>query len=301
MARQDRLKKCNPEERAPRSVQKTGQQRPGGTASREHFAGTSGRPEQPLCKAGPRPEDTGDFIYGINPVHEALKSGRPLFALYVLNTEHRNVFSLIRLAEQQHIPVRRIGRDFFDMRFDKGHQGIAAHVARKKMLSTDDLPKLLAQAKGHALFLVADCIEDPRNFGAMLRTAEAAGVDGVIFQEQRSAGISPTVAKASAGALEHLSLVETVNIKHALRILKEEGVMIVGAEAGSNKQPWDIDLARPVAIVMGSEGEGMRRTVRELCDAVVALPMRGKVGSLNVSVAAGIMLFEVLRQRAQKS
>ncbi|KAF0182512.1 MAG: 23S rRNA (guanosine2251-2'-O)-methyltransferase [Nitrospirae bacterium] len=301
MARQDRLKKKFSVEQPHRSKQKTGQQRPDGTASHERFARTSGQPELPLSAAGPQPDDTGDFIYGINPVHEALKSGRALFALFVLDTERRNVFPLIRLAEQQHVPVRRTGRDFFDRRFDKGHQGVAAHVARKKMLSIDDLPEVIAEAEGHALFLVADCIEDPRNFGAILRTAEAAGADGVIFQEQRSAGISPTVAKASAGALEHLTLVETVNIKHALRILKDEGVMIIGAEAGSNTQPWDLDLTGPVAIVMGSEGEGMRRTVRELCDAVVALPMRGKVGSLNVSVAAGIMLFEVLRQRGQKS
>lgn len=247
-----------------------------------------------------RNEDTAEYIYGINPVSEALRAGRPLFALYVLESAHRNVSGLIREAEKQKITIRHAGKDFFEERFGKGHQGIAAHVARKKMLSANDLPELLARIKGPAFFLVADCIEDPRNFGAMLRTAEVAGVHGVIFQQQRSAGISPAVSKASAGALEHLSLIETVNIKHALRVLKDAGVMIVGAEAGSDTEPWDLTLTGPVAIVMGSEGEGLRRTVRDLCDKIVTLPMKGRVTSLNVSVASGILLYEVLRQRGAK-
>ncbi len=297
MARQDRLKNEFPGQRPNRDGQKNARDLIRCQERREHVKPSAGRKEEHRREAGLLADEAGNFICGINPVHEALRSGRALFALYVLNTENRNVLPLRRLAEKQGIPIRRAGRDFFDTRFDKGHQGVAAHVARKEMLSTGDLPALLAQAKGRALFLVADCVEDPRNFGAMLRTAEAAGVDGVIFQEHRSAGISPAVAKASAGALEHLALIETVNIKHALRILKDEGVMIVGAEAGAKTQPWDINLTCPVAIVVGSEGEGMRRTVRELCDAVVALPMRGKVNSLNVSVAAGILLFDVLRQR----
>jgi 23S rRNA (guanosine2251-2'-O)-methyltransferase len=301
VARQNRLKKDMPEARPQRSGQKGSRQNTERRGPRARVSQPDGRKEEPRREVRPMPEDAGDFIYGVNPVHEALKSERPLYALYVQDGDHRNVFSLIRLAEQRRIPVRRAGRDFFDTRFGKGHQGVAAHVARKPLLTIDDLPELIARASGHPIFLVADCIEDPRNFGAMLRTAEAAGVDGVIFQEQRSAGISPTVAKASAGALEHLSLIGTVNIKHALRILKDEGVLIVGAEAGTDSEPWEVDLTGPVAIVMGSEGEGMRRTVREMCDRVVALPMRGRVNSLNVSVATGILLFEALRQRGQKS
>ncbi len=121
----------------------------------------------------------------------------------------------------------------------------------------------------------------------------------MIFQQQRSAGISPAVSKASAGALEHLSLIETVNIKHALRVLKDAGVKIVGAEAGTDTEPWDLDLKGPVAVVMGSEGEGLRRTVRDLCGAIVTLPMKGRVTSLNVSVATGVLLYEVLRQRGR--
>ncbi len=301
MARQDSLKSEFSEARPNRDGHKELRDTTRRLESRGIIGPRARRKEESRREARLEADEAGDFICGVNPVYEALRSDRTLFALYVLDTENRNVLPLIRLAEAKGISIRRAGRDFFDARFDKGHQGVAAHVARKKMLSTGDLPALLAQAKGPALFLVADCVEDPRNFGAMLRTAEAAGADGVVFQEHRSAGITPAVAKASAGALEHLALIETVNIKHALRILKDEEVMIVGAEAGAKRHLWDIDLTCSVAIVMGSEGDGMRRTVRELCDAVVALPMRGKVNSLNVSVATGILLFEALRQRGQKS
>lgn len=305
MARQDRLRKGTPGKKGPggsrtsRFGQKPAPDRQKKREPKERFERPVRREEEPRREPRQRSEDTAEYIYGINPVSEALRSGRPLFAIYVLDSAHRNVFGLVREAEKQRITIRHAGKDFFEERFGKGHQGIAAHVARKKMLSVNDLPELLAQAGRRAFFLVADCIEDPRNFGAMLRTAEVAGVHGVIFQQQRSAGISPAVSKASAGALEHLSLIETVNIKHALRVLKDAGVKIVGAEAGTDTEPWDLDLSGPVAVVMGSEGEGLRRTVRDLCDAVVALPMKGRVTSLNVSVATGILLYEVLRQRGR--
>jgi 23S rRNA (guanosine2251-2'-O)-methyltransferase len=241
-----------------------------------------------------------EFIYGINPVGEALSAGRPLFTVYALDPLHRNVAALLKEAEKQHINIRYESRDFFEKRFGKGHQGIAAHVACKKILTIADLPELIAQAGAQAFFLVVDCIEDPRNFGAMLRTAEVSGVHGVIFQQSRSAGISPSVSKASAGALEHLTLVQTVNIKHALRLMKDAGIKIIGTEAHAEISAWDAALSGPLAIVMGSESEGLRRTVRDLCEMVVSLPMCGHVRSLNVSVATGIILYEVLRQRTMK-
>jgi len=258
-----------------------------------------GTPKDKQVASGPT-KDAEDFIYGINPVREALKAGRPLFAVYVMEHGHANVYALMRDAEKQGVTVRRAARDFFETRFGKGHQGIAAHVARKPKLLIEDLPGIIRTAGREALFVVADCIEDPRNFGAMLRSAEVAGAHGVIFQQQRSAGISPAVAKSSAGALEYLTLIETVNIKHAMRVVKDSGVLIVGAEAGAPLAPWALDLSGPVAIVMGAEDAGLRRTVREMCDAVVALPVCGHVNSLNVSVATGILLYEVLRQRRNK-
>jgi 23S rRNA (guanosine2251-2'-O)-methyltransferase len=146
-------------------------------------------------------------------------------------------------------------------------------------------------------FLVLDGIEDPRNFGAILRVADAAGVHCVVFQTRRSAGITPVVSKASAGAVEHVPLVNVVNIKHALRTMKDQDVTIIGAEASASMTFWDADMKGPVAFVVGSEGQGLRRTVQEQCDVVVSLPMAGKVNSLNVSVATGIMAYELIRQR----
>jgi 23S rRNA (guanosine2251-2'-O)-methyltransferase len=145
--------------------------------------------------------------------------------------------------------------------------------------------------------MVLDCIEDPRNFGAILRVADAAGVDGVIFQSRRSAGLTPVVYKASAGAIEHVNLAEVVNIKHAVALMKERDVTVIGAEADAPLSLWDVDMKAPLAVIVGSEGEGMRRTVKEMCDALVNLPMKGTVNSLNVSVAAGIIAYEVMRQR----
>lgn len=238
-----------------------------------------------------------DWLYGINPVLEAVKSGRKIASLHVHNQRHDQTGKIIELAKSKGIPVIAENRDFFDKRFDKGHQGIAVKVAPKKLINIDDLISLAFEKKGVPFFLILDCIEDPRNFGAVLRVADAAGVDGVVFQSHRSAGITPVVSKASAGALEHINLAEVVNIKHAIEKMKKRDIVIIGAEAGSSADLWEIDMKVPLAIVVGSEGKGMRDTVSRMCDFLVGLPMRGKVNSLNVSVAAGILSYEVVRQR----
>jgi 23S rRNA (guanosine2251-2'-O)-methyltransferase len=237
------------------------------------------------------------FIYGINPVHEILKSDRKPHTLYVQRHTDRNLGKVIELARQKHIPVKVVDKDFFEVRFDKGHQGIAVAVTPKKTLEIDDLIEAAFTKNKIPFFLVLDCIEDPRNFGAILRVADAAGVDGVVFQSRRAAGISPLVYKVSAGAVEYVNLSEVVNIKHAIIKMKEKDVVIIGAEADSSASLWDVDLARPIAIIMGSEGEGLRQTVKGLCDIEVNLPMKGMVNSLNVSVATGVLAYEVLRQR----
>ena len=149
-------------------------------------------------------------------------------------------------------------------------------------------------------FLILDCIEGPRNVGAILRSADAAGVHGVVIQEHRSAGLGPDVSKASAGAVEYVPVSQVNNVKHAISEMKEMNITIIGAEASSEIMPWDIDLSIPVALVIGSEGKGIRKTVAERCDFIVSLPMRGMVNSLNVSVAGAVLMFEVLRQRARK-
>ncbi|MCL0051661.1 RNA methyltransferase [Thermodesulfovibrionales bacterium] len=134
----------------------------------------------------------------------------------------------------------------------------------------------------------------------MLRVADATGIHGVVFQSRRSAGITPVVVKASAGAVEHVNLVEVTNIKHSIGKMKESGILIVGAEVGSEMRLWNVDMNRPLALVIGSEGRGLRRTVKDMCDLLVTLPMKGEINSLNVSVAAGILSYEVMRQRTYR-
>ncbi len=240
------------------------------------------------------------YICGINPVSEALKSGTKVRSLFVYGQASGHLGQLLDAARSKNIPVRTVDKDFFEGRFEKGHQGIAASVAPRKLLDIDELIDLAFRKSETPFFLVLDCIEDPRNFGAILRVADAAGADGVVFQSRRSAGLTPVVYKASAGAIEHVNLSEVVNIKHALTRMKEMDVVIIGAEADSQVSLWDVDLKAPVAIIVGSEGEGMRRTVRDMCDTVVNLPMKGTVNSLNVSVATGIISYEIMRQRTKK-
>jgi 23S rRNA (guanosine2251-2'-O)-methyltransferase len=160
-----------------------------------------------------------------------------------------------------------------------------------------DLETLLSEARDPALLVALDGVEDPRNLGAILRTVEAAGADGVILPERHSAGLSETVSRASAGALEHVRVARTVNLAQAVERLKERGLWVVGFDATAQERWHGVDLRRPVALVLGGEGRGIRRLVRERCDQIVALPLFGHVGSLNVSVAAGIALYEVVRQR----
>lgn len=240
-----------------------------------------------------------DWIYGLNPVSEALRSGRKIEKV-VYSSRNDAVSKLLKEAAELGITLEQAGRQFFDEKFQKGHQGIAAKAAPISTISIDGLLEMPALKGEQAFFIILDCIEDPRNFGAVLRTADSAGAHGVVFQSHRSAGLSPLAAKASAGAVEHIPLCETVNIKHAISAMKDQDIMVVGAEAGSDKTIWDIDLRAPIAIVVGSEGKGLRRTVRDVCDKVVSLPMLGSVNSLNVSVAAAIMAYEVVRQRLGK-
>lgn len=237
------------------------------------------------------------WIFGIHPVLEALKSGRNITTVYVSSGRHERVSEIRKAAEIRGIPVEFPHTAFFDSRFPKGHQGVAARAVQRAYLSLDDLIAIPSKKKEIPLFMLLDSIEDPRNFGAILRTADAAGVHGVVVQSYRSVSLGPEVGKTSAGAVEYVPVSMVSNIKHAIRELKEKGIMIIGAESGVHAPIWDVDLTQPLAVVMGSEGKGLRRTVREHCDFTGSIPMRGKINSLNVSVAAGIFLFEIVRQR----
>ncbi len=241
------------------------------------------------------------WIHGIHPVTEALMSGQMIEAIYTCRQKNEHLSEIARIAEKRAVPVKFVEKAFLDGRFRKGHQCVAAIITRKPLMSINDLLSIPDERKEEPFFLIVDCLEDPRNFGAMLRVADAAGMHGVIFQSHRSVGITPAVSKSSAGALEHMNLVEVVNIKHAIGRLKERDILIIGAEADASQTFWDIDMKRALAVVVGSEGQGLRRTVREMCDIVACLPMKGRVNSLNVAVATGILSYEVLRQRCSRS
>jgi 23S rRNA (guanosine2251-2'-O)-methyltransferase len=243
-----------------------------------------------------------DKIIGINPVLEALRAGRPVQRLLVSDQrkQDRDVQTILRLAREQGAEVRFAGRDALNREAPgANHQGVIAVAAAKQYASLDDILKAPADKGQVPLFLVLDGVEDPRNLGAILRTADAAGVHGVIIPERRAAGLTETVAKAAAGAMEHVPVVKVVNIVNTLDELKKAGVWVAGAEAGGDMVYWKADLARPTALVLGGEDRGVRRLVRERCDYLISLPLFGRISSLNVSVAAGILLYEALRQRSR--
>jgi 23S rRNA (guanosine2251-2'-O)-methyltransferase len=241
-----------------------------------------------------------EWIYGLNPVLEALRSGREVKVIFLSLARRDKVSEIEGEISSRGIKINREDNLFFDSRFAKGHQGIAALVAPRGYADFDELLETPSRNNEIPLFLLLDGVEDPRNFGAVLRVADAGGVHGVVIQAYRSASLSPEAVKASAGASEHIPIAMVPNIKNAIRDMKESGITIVGAEADADLALWEADLTGPLSLVMGSEGEGMRKTVREQCDLLVRLPMRGKVNSLNVSVATGIIIFEIMRQRMSK-
>jgi 23S rRNA (guanosine2251-2'-O)-methyltransferase len=238
-----------------------------------------------------------NLICGINPVLEAMSARTRHFdrLLVVKGLRNRRVSEAIAQASRLGIPLRFEARETLD-RLAGGvpHQGLIAVVSAKPVLS---LESVLEQARTPALLLLLDGVEDPRNLGAILRTAEAAGADGVLLPERHSAGLSETVGRASAGALEHVQVARIGNVVQTLSALKARGFWVVGFDASAT-QRWDaVDMRGPVVLVLGGEGRGIRRLVREHCDHLAALPLFGHVGSLNVSVAAGVALYEVVRQR----
>jgi len=233
-------------------------------------------------------------IYGINPVTEALRAKRVTAIRVSLRADER-LTAILALAERQGVPVRRANGHELD-RFAKGgaHQGVVADVQDPASYSVEDL---VAGASGAPLIVVLDGIEDPHNVGAILRTADAAGCHGVVRQSRHAARLDGAAAKASAGAVAHVKVAEVVNIARALEQLKDAGVWTMGLAGDAPTRYDEVDLTLPTAIVVGAEGAGLRRLVRERCDRLASIPMEGHVHSLNVSVAAGIALFEALRQR----
>lgn len=240
-----------------------------------------------------------EWLAGKNPVTEALKAGRPLEKLFIgEGVKAANTAHIIQLAKERGIVVQQVKRQKLDQLTGGAvHQGIVATVAAHRYR---ELPDVIAAAKSknEAPFLMAlDGVEDPHNLGSILRTADAAGVDGVIIPKRRAVGLTGTVAKASAGAVEYVPVTRVTNVTRTLQQLKQQGFWITGAEAQADKSYTEVDFTEPTVIVIGSEGKGISRLVRETCDYLVHLPMRGKINSLNASVAAALLMYEVYRKR----
>ena len=237
------------------------------------------------------------IICGINPSVEALRAGA-VEELWVSARNDQRLVRVLDLARRCGVIVHRVEVAKLD-RITRGasHQGVAAAVAQRDGYTVREL---VSDALGVPLVVVLDGVEDPQNFGAIARAAEAAGVDGVVYQTRRAAPAGPAAAKASAGALVHVKLGRVVNVSRALEELKTLGVWTVGLDAAADRPYYSLDLTLPTALVVGGEGKGLRRLVRERCDWLASIPMRGYVSSLNVSVATGVALFEALRQRTEK-
>ena len=252
--------------------------------------------------------DAVNQIYGLIPVLEALRAGSKKLEQITIaeGARHERLRELLDLAKQARVPVHRAPRFALDRALPGvTHQGVIARTAAASYRDADELLDELSSQVGTAnppLVLGLDAVEDPRNLGAILRTAECAGVGGVFIPERRAVGLTATVAKAAAGALEHISVARVTNLVQLIEQLKQRNIWVIGAAADGTSDYTEWDWTVPSALFLGGEGSGLHRLVRERCDALVRIPLRGRIESLNVSVAAGVILYEALRQRtARKS
>ena len=243
-----------------------------------------------------------NYIYGIHSVGEALKARGRAFA-WVGVAKERHDLRLQRVVEEcrrQGVAVRFVGRAELDrMAGNNAHQGVVAVTSAKQYNDLDDV--VAAKRGQYSLVVVLDGVEDPHNLGAILRTADAAGADGVVIPERRAVGVTASVTKASAGASEYLPIAKVTNIARTLEDLKAKNLWVVGLDERGSQTYESLDYNMDCAIVLGSEGKGVHDLVAKKCDFLVSIPMLGKVPSLNVSVAAGVVLYEVVRQRRRKS
>jgi 23S rRNA (guanosine2251-2'-O)-methyltransferase len=240
-----------------------------------------------------------NWLTGFHAVEEALAAGRALDRIVIARGRHgERVEAVVQLARSKSVPVRFEDRSQIDRLVGtREHQGIAALAAAKPALELEDL---LAAKTPQGLLVLLDGIEDPHNLGAIVRTALAAGAHGVIIPERRAVGLTDTVERASAGALAHLPVARVKNLVRAMEEMKEAGYWLIGLDERAEKKYTEADFSGQVGIVLGSEGEGLHELTRKRCDFLVSIPTSGPVRALNVSVAAGVVLFEVVRQRSGK-
>jgi 23S rRNA (guanosine2251-2'-O)-methyltransferase len=246
-----------------------------------------------------------EILYGRQAVRESLRAGRrrPYQLILAEGVRQSDVISqIVFLAEQAGIEMRRIPRQNLRQIGNVHHQGVALETSEYPYTTLNDIMALSHADEGPTLLLLLDQLQDPQNVGSLLRSAEAVGVSGIIIQRKRAVDITPAVVHASAGAVEHLKVTQVTNLVNVIERLKAHDVWVTGLEAVHDAQRYDqVDLSGPIAIVVGSEGKGLRRLVRERCDFLMQLPMRGQIASLNASVAGSVVLYEALRQRQEAS
>ncbi|MDQ6671285.1 MAG: 23S rRNA (guanosine(2251)-2'-O)-methyltransferase RlmB [Chloroflexota bacterium] len=248
----------------------------------------------------PHPEPRIDLLYGRNSVLEALRAGRTVHRLLVANGAH-GLDTLVTLAQQRRVRVEMLDRRELDRRAGDHHQGVVAEAEPFAYVHPDAIFARAHERGSTPLVLALDSLQDPQNFGTLLRTAQVCGADGVLIPEHRAVGVTPAVSNASAGAVEHLLVAQVTNLARSLGDLKSRGVWVYGFAVDTGESYWQTDLTGPMALVVGSEGGGLGRLVRETCDALVHIPMApGAIQSLNASVAGSLVLYEVLRQRRQR-
>jgi 23S rRNA (guanosine2251-2'-O)-methyltransferase len=245
---------------------------------------------------------SANIIAGRNPVMEALRAGTMIEKVVVLAGIKGTVIEKIReTAKRNRVPFVEVGKaKFRELVSDTTTQGVVAIVGTKEYVEVEDILAVAAQRGEPATVLILDEIEDPQNLGALIRTAECAGVHGVVIPKHHAASVNQTVAKTSAGASEHMPVAKVVNIAQTLEELKRKGLWIVGTDGGADREYTEVEYDMPLAIVVGNEGKGIRQLVREKCDFLVNIPLYGKVESLNASVAGGLLMYEVVRQRRKK-
>ena len=254
----------------------------------------AGEPAEPAAS----PEDAERLLVGRNPIREALRAGRPVEKLLIASGDLSGAArEIIQLAKDAGVIVQQVDRTRLDQ-IAPNHQGMAAYVAAVPYAELSDILDA-ARAKGEDPFVILlDGVTDPHNLGAIIRSAECAGAHGVVIPERRAVGLTPVVAKAAAGALNHMPIARVTNLNRAIDALKEAGVWVIGT-AMDGENAFSADLTGPVALVIGSEGDGISRLTLEKCDRTLTLPMKGHIESLNASVAAGILMYAVLRARAK--
>ncbi len=245
---------------------------------------------------------TANIIAGRNPVIEALRAGTIIEKIVILaGVKGSSIEKIKQLAKNNRINFVEVGKiKFRELVSDTTTQGVVAIVGTKKYVEISDILKIAEKRNENPFILLLDEIEDPQNLGALIRTAECAGVHGVAISKHHAASVNQTVARTSAGASEHLPVAKVTNIVNTIDELKKKGVWVVGTDSKADKLYTEIDYTGPIAVVVGSEGKGIRTLVKEKCDFMVKIPIRGKIPSLNASVAGGLLMYEVVRKQEMK-